>query len=263
MEYEISVLIPSIRPHLLEGVYNSIAKSSSMQSWELIIISPYPLPETIKDKQNVTYIYDAGTPIRGRQRGLMAAKGNYICYAADDVTFYSNSLDIAYNSLRNTEYKTLVLGKYLEGTEDNPFMKSDEYYLLFTHDFLKPVMANFPIYYKLLNTGLISTKLMLEIGGFDCSFEACAMACCDLSIRLQNYDVKIIVQQEPIFHSTHLPYGQGDHEPIHNAQVTHDQPRFLSMYLNSQGTRRTIINIDNWKDAPDWWSRRYGNRENA
>lgn len=254
--------MPTIRMHLLEGVYNSI-KESFHGEWELVLITPYPLPEELKDKDNILYIKDDGNPIRCRQRGIIAARGEAICYAADDVTFYPNSLDIAYKTLINHDYKTVIVGKYLEGCEDNPFMKSDEYWFLYTHDFLKPIIRVNQRRYLLMNTGLMSKQLLMEIGGFDCSFEACAMACCDLSIRLQNYGVKCILQNEPIFHSTHLPVDAGDHALIHSAQVTHDQPRFLQMYLDPRSEFRTKIDVNNWEKTPDWWVRRFGVKDEA
>ncbi len=254
---KISVLIPSIRANLLEGVYNSIAQSFS-DDWELVLVSPYPLPEALKDKDNIVYIEDHGTPIRGRQRGLLASTGDYICYAADDVTFYPNSLDIAYKTIKDEPYNTIIVGKYLEGSQDNPFMQSDEYWYLYTHDLLKPMIPESKRHYLLINTGLISRELMLEVGGFDCSFEACAISCVDLSIRLQNYGAKCILQNQPIFHSTHLPGGQGDHESIDSAQVTHDQPLLLYRYLNNFD--RVKVDANNWINTPDWWERRWGKK---
>ncbi len=258
MTPKISILIPSIRFQLLEGVYKSIEKSFS-QEWELIIASPFPLPSELRDKTNITLIKDDGTPIRGRQRALLAATGDFVCYAADDVTFFPNSLDKAYETLKDADYKTLVVGKYLEGKIDNPFMSGDAYWTLYTHDLLKPMIPVEKRHYLLINTGLISRQLMLEIGGFDCGFEACAISCVDLSIRLQNYGAKCILQNEPIFHCTHLPGGQGDHYPIDRAQVVCDQPRLLSMYISN--FNRTRINLENWRDAPDYWVRRWGKRE--
>lgn len=260
MNPKISILIPSIRPHLMEGVYNSIEKSFH-QEWELILISPYPLPSSLKEKNNIIYIHDAGTPIRGRQRGLLAATGDYICYAADDVTFYENSLDKAYATLKDKDYKIIILGKYREGEECNSFMDSDSYYFLFTHDSLKPIMNNIPRSYKLLNTGLMSRKLMLEIGGFDCKFETCAVSCLDLSIRLQNYECPIIIQNDPIFYATHLPMHLGDHSAIHEGQTKHDFPLFIQMYMDARYRHHTVIDINNWEKASDYWERRFGKKE--
>lgn len=260
MNPTLSILIPSIRPHLLEGVYNSISESFHGE-WELVLISPYPLPASLKEKTNVKYIYDAGTPIRCRQMGLIASNGYYICYAADDVTFYPNALDIAYEKIKKEDYKTIILGKYREGEEINSFMDTDSYYFLMTHDALKPIMHNIPRDYKLLNTGLMSKKLLMEIGGFDCKYEACAMACVDLSIRLQNYGCPIIIQNEPFFYATHLPMHLGDHSPIHNAQTRHDEPRLLAIYMDERSKHRGVIDIDNWKEASDYWERRFGKKE--
>ncbi len=255
---KISVIIPSIRKELLQGVYDSIALSCGEIPWELVIASPYSLPDTLSGKTNIIYIEDHGTPIRGRQRALLVATGDYICYAADDCTFLPNSLSIAYKTLETEPYTTLVVGKYLEGSINNPFMAGDEYWKMVTHDFLRPTIPVDKGHYLLINTGLISRKLMLEIGGFDCSFEACAMSCCDISIRLQNFGAKCILQQEPIFHSTHLPGHEGDHTPIHDGQTQHDMPLFLTRYLNNFD--RVKVDINNWQQAPAWWKRRFGNK---
>ena len=135
MNCQISVLIPSIRFNNLENVYNSLSNSFH-RDWELVIVSPYPLPEVLKNKKNIIYIHDAGNPIRCRQIALINSTGEYICYAADDVTFYPNALDIAYTSIKDQDYKFVIVGKYMEGKEDNKVMKDDTYYYLITHDFL-------------------------------------------------------------------------------------------------------------------------------
>lgn len=260
MNPKITILIPSIRPHLLDGVYASIEASFS-QEWELVLISPYPLPKSLLHKSNILYIHDAGTPIRARQRGLLASTGDYICYAADDVTFYPKALDIAYNTIKNKDYKTIILGKYREGEEVNSFMDSDSYYYLMTHDALRPIMHNIPKTYKLLNTGLMSRKLLLEVGGFDCKYETCAVSCLDLSIRLQNYDCPIIIQNEPIFYATHSPGHLGDHSPIHQGQTQHDFPLFIQRYSDERAKHHTTIDIHNWEQASVWWIRRFGPKE--
>lgn len=255
---KISVLMPSIRFELLENMYKSIESSFTLDQWELVIVSPYPLPDALKSKTNIIYIEDHGNPIRCRQRGLLACTGDYICYAADDVLFYPASLNLAYLTAIEGDYKRVIAGKYLEGSENNPEMRGDQYYNLNYHGLLQPIMKKFPAGYKLLNTGLISRKLMLEIGGWDCQFEACAMACVDLSIRLQTYGAEVILQNQPIFKSTHLYERSGDHQPIHDAQVSHDQPLFLSIYNDPSSINRTVIPLDTWEKTPSHWDRRFG-----
>lgn len=257
---KISILMPTIRTNLLEGVYNSIEKSFS-QEWEMVLIGPYDLPDALKDKKNIVFVKSFSNPIRCRQIGLIYCTGDYICYAADDVTFYPGALDLAYEKVKDQDYKTLVIGKYCEANEENPLMRSDIYWDLWYHAPLREVLTTPEMQkYLLINTGLISRKFMLEIGGFDCQFEACAMACVDLSIRLQNDDAKCILQNEPLFHSTHLPGLTGDHAPIDRAQITHDQPLFFDIYRRIKQDERKAIDINNWKSVPDYWERRFGKK---
>lgn len=255
---DISILIPSIRTILLKKVYNSIA-GSFHGSWELVIVGPYPLPEELADKPNITYIEDWGSPIRSRQRGLIACKGDWVCYAADDCTFIENSLDKAFALIKDKDYKTVVLSKYSEGMVDNVETNKDEYYKLGYHEPHKALIARMGRDYYFINTGLVSREFMMEIGGFDCKFEACAMAVCDLSIRLQNEGATVIIQKETIFNSTHLPATMGDHGPIHRAQMEHDHPYFHVLYWNKENHNRGKININNWEKATARWKRRFGN----
>lgn len=255
--YDITVLVPSIRPQLLKGLYDSI-DNSFHGSWELVIISPYPLPANLKDKTNIQIIEDWGTPIRARQIGLINSRGTYICYAADDCKFIPNALDESFNLIKDRDYKTVVLGKYSEGMENNPETLKDEYYKLSYHAPHKILMQKMGKDYYFVNTGLISRQFMMELGGFDCQFEACAIACCDLSVRMQNAGATILLQKGGLFNSTHLAGQLGDHKPIHDAQTEHDHPLFYNIYWNRENYNRTSIPIDNWKQAPARWARRFG-----
>lgn len=257
--YDITVLVPSIRPHLLKNLYDSIANSFH-GSWELVIVSPYYLPDTLKDNNNIQIIQDWGTPIRGRQRGLIASRGTYICYAADDCTFIPNALDESFRLIKDKDYKTVILGKYSEGMANNGETLSDEYYKLAYHAPHKVLMQKMGKDYYFINTGLVSREFMIELGGFDCQFEACAMACCDLSMRMQNAGATIILQKGGLFNSTHLAGHMGDHGSIHDAQLQHDMPLFYQIYWNPDNYERKVINIENWRKVPDRWDRRWGRK---
>lgn len=254
---KVSVLMPVIRMNLMQGVYNSLKECCHSQ-WELVIVSPYDLPESLKNEKNVVYINSWRSPISCRQQALIASTGEYICYAADDVIFYKDSLDIALKTLQGRDYKDLVVGKYMEHIEDNPAMIDDEYWRIEFHDAMKGIMAHLPYEYKIVNTGLITRKLMIELGGWDCQFEACAMACMDLSIRMQNYGARCYLQYEPIFHSSWIPGLGGDHAPIHIAQTQHDEPLINKIYCDENSIKRTKIDLDNWENTPTRWTRRFG-----
>ncbi len=263
MRYDLTILIPGIRTELWMKVYRSAEAACTTKSWEIVFVGPTPPPETMSMFNNVKYIPSFSSPIACRQMGLIQSEGDWICYAADDVTFLPNSLDRAFAHLESKEmdYKTVVVGKYLEDVNevklDNALMRENPYWSLYYHTGLHSIMTPAMRDYFLVNTGLVSRKLMLEIGGWDCQFEACAMACVDLSIRLQNYGANCILQHEPIFTSTHLPGHTGDHGPIHDAQVQHDEPLFFKIWGDLAG-KRDVIDLNSWKLCSRRWERRFG-----
>lgn len=263
MSYDVSIIIPGIRPELWSKVYRSIA-SSCTKSWEVIFVGPADANDMF-GLENVKFIKSHASPMVCRQKALLAAKGDWICYAADDCTFLPDSLNIALEKAGDVRVNpnNVIVGKYLEDVDevklDNPLMRQDPYWFLNFHTGLHSILRPFMKNYYLINTGLVSRKLMLEIGGFDCQFEACAMACVDLSLRLQIFGAKCILQNEPIFKSTHLPGHAGDHGPIHDAQTQHDEPLFFRVWGDIAGIRRTVIDVNNYTRYDVPWQRRFGN----
>jgi hypothetical protein len=264
-EYKLSILIPGIRNSLWRKVYDSISKSC-LQSWEVIFVGPYPLPDELKDKKNVQYFQDWGSPTRCRQIALIHSKGEYINFAADDVEFFEYSLECALLKIEKSNYRKVLVGKYSEGNKPEFFpeevyqweMINDNYYYLMHHSPLHQFMWHYPKDYKLFNTGIIERQFLVDMGGWDCRFECCALACVDLSMRLQNTGCEMEILPRTIFKSTHLDGPIGDHQPIHDGQTQKDFPLLYSLYVPLEGNRRMAIDIDNWKQASERWERRFG-----
>lgn len=260
MKYDISILIPGIRTNLWKKVYDSIALSFS-GSWEVIFVGP-TYPDNLAEMPNAKFLQSFASPLVCRQQALIYASGTWLCWAADDVWFCEGALDKAFASLQGKDYKTFVAGKYAEGIDKNPtnieMVNNEAYWTLNHHGFLQNTMKVFPKDYFLINTGLVSHELMIEIGGFDCQFEACAMGCCDISLRLQIHGAKGILQKDPIFHSSHLVGQEGDHGPIHDAQINHDMPLFVQLWEGKEYSHRVCIDINNHLRQPERWERRFG-----
>lgn len=257
---DISILIPGIRTPLWKKVYDSIVKSFS-GTWEVFFVGPYS-PENMIDMPNARFIQSYASPLVCRQIALVRSQGKWICWAADDVWFCEGALDKAFETVKDKDYKTMVIGKYAEGIDKHPsniaMVNNDAYWTLDFHGFLKNTMKIFPKNYFLINTGLVSRELLMEIGGFDCQFEACAMGCCDISLRLQIHGGQGILQNDPIFHSSHLPGQEGDHGPIHDGQTMHDMPLFLEIWEGKEYAHRVCIDINNYFSQPQRWVRRFG-----
>ena len=260
--YDVSILVPGIRNERWEHLYNSIQQSCSRYKWELIFSGPNPLPETLKDKDNIKYIQDYGAPTRCRQQCLEKAEGDWVFYAGDDLTFFPNALNSALFRVKteNINERTVLLGKYTEGRRDNPEMLSDEYYKFQYHDATRPLQQCVNYEAWIIMAGLVPTKLLKEIGGWDCQFNVCAVACLDLALRLQNYGIHLIIHHEPFFHAEHLPDDAGDHGPIAYSQVNYDMPLLHQIY-QQQSITRTTISLDNWKNSPEVWGMRFGKNE--
>jgi len=256
MRTKLSVLVPGIRTENWRKLYDSLTWATSVP-WEIIFISPYELPAIFKRKTNVKWIQDWGSPIRCQQIGLNEAEGEFITWAADDGEFLENSLDIGFDLLdfkKNTG-PTLIMGKYYEGAY-NPVMEGDAYYDLSKHD--ASSMKYIADKTFMLNVGIVPKNLLIDIGGWDCQFEVCPMAYNDLAIRLQRTGVKFIIQNEMMFSCSHMPGHEGDHGPVHDGQVDHDQPLFNEIYSDILSTSRTTIPLDNWEQSPKKWERRFG-----
>lgn len=251
---DITVLCPGIRTENWQKLYNSIDQSFTIGTWEIIFISPYLLPDVL-ELDNVKIIKSMASPIVCQQMGLVEAKGDYITWAADDGVFVPGALDIAHN-LSGKKDNTIVMGKYIEGGNDGAMcMAGDDYYILNKHDgSLLPHHNNT----WMLNVGLVPRQMLLGIGGWDCRFEVCPMAYNDLAVRLQNDGVEFIIQNEIMYTCDHMPGETGDHKPIHNAQIKHDQPLFRSIYCRKDSVERKAIPFNNYKDQPERWIRRFG-----
>lgn len=260
MKYDLTVLVPGIRPYNWEKLYNSV-KESTKKTWEIIFIGPYDLPEALNDKDNIQYIQDWGSPIRCQQIGLTKAQGDWITWAADDGVFLPDMLDRGFELLARQEMNPMcvIMGKYLEGDASCEHMKNNEYYILNNHDAsnLKYVPENC----YMLNVGIVSKELLFKIGGWDCQFEVCPMAYNDLAIRLRRYNVDFVIQDKVMYTCSHLPGREGDHGPIHDGQIKKDQPLFKRIYEANASRGRDVIQLDNWKKAPDVWTRRFNGRE--
>jgi hypothetical protein len=262
---KLTCICPGIRTANWKKLYDSMFKACKKHEWEMVFVGPYDLPPELEGKHNIVYIKDWASPIICQQKGLLASTGEYITWAADDGYFLENSLDVGFSLIaeqgsRGAEnnYKIVVMGKYTEGDGNTEHMKGNDYYVLTNHE--SSTFREIPKGTYMLNVGLVSRKLLLEVGGWDCQFEVCPMAYNDLAIRLQKFGCPFVIQNELMFSCSHLPGHMGDHGPIHDGQVLHDQPLFEKIWNPRSTPPKTRIHIpvDTFKDMPTRWERRFG-----
>jgi len=255
MKVAISVLLPAIRKDNWVKLYNSLKESTS-RNFELIIIGPYSLPPELQNIKCIKYIKDYGNPVRASQIGAMVAEGKYITWAADDGVFLEGALERAIDYLESKpdkHMKDVVINNYFEAGKVLP------------EHVLKLKVAyphgNFiPDDWYIFNVATMHTDFFYELGGYDCRYEACPFAHSDLAVRAQRSGAEVHVHNEAMLRCGHMPGTTGDHAPIHFAQLTHDQQLYTDTYDNPRSVDRINIDLENWKDAPSIWERRFGRK---
>jgi hypothetical protein len=253
---DLTVIVPGIRVKNWKRLYDSVSAAFS-GTWEIIFISPYTLPKELVLLPNVRLIGSHRSPIACQQQGLLASKGRYITWAADDGWYLPNSLDKSFDLLKEKNYKTIVMGKYQEGDRVSDVMEKIDYYILTNHETMRLPFVPRGTY--MLNCGVVSRKLLIELGGWDAeNFEVCPLSYNDFAIRSQKYGCEYIIQEETMFGCTHFPGEMEDHGPVHRAQVLHDHPIFEQIYTNTLSQNRIAVNLNGWKNAPEKWARRFG-----
>lgn len=256
---KLSVIVPSIRPQGRQFLYDSIEKSFS-GTWEIIYVAPDVITCHVGNEK---YIESYRSPNAAQQQGLLEATGDYICAGSDDGEFLPGALDKAVKHVMLLEandtldenkenwYKNIIVGKYLEGNSPNPDMLKEDYYKFGYHKAYR--LKGIPQDCMIFNTGIISRKFLLELGGYDAEFFDCTtIGHADLSIRAHNAGAKMIIMEDPLFKCSHQPGKTGDHKPIHESMKK--DLRELKMTY-SLPYERIIIPLDNWKNAPEKWRR--------
>jgi len=260
MKPEVSVVMPAIRPYNWDAVYKSLEESCTKRSFELIIVSPYPLTPLLQEKRNVKYVKDFGSPVRASCIGAMLCEGDFVYPThSDDSIFLKSSLDhnIDFLLKQGNEIRNVIVCKYSESKncEHPDRWQSDEYYKL---TIATPIpKKHIPDHWLIFNSAIWHRKYFDTFGGWDCAFEACPMAHSDLAIRAQKDGAIVKLSPHPISMCDHMPDTSGDHAPVHYAQALTDQPLFMKKY--SEGLEGVAIKLDpmNWKNAPTVWNRRF------
>ena len=272
--YDISIILPTIRTHLLEDLYNSICKSCDRHSFELICVGPFDIPKSLSKLDNIKYIKDYGSPTRCMQIALTNAKGTLIHPLVDDCFYYPKTLSTTINIFNHDCKQNDILGmrffenpehykaiKEKKTTEQQPELRNkchpDAYwYAGPSYGYLRGVNPN----WGAACLFIANTNLIKDFGGWDCQFEYINHATHDLLFRLQKYGSHFLLTQYDCFVADWKAEGDPpgtatDHAPIHYGQLTHDIPLFQNIwqYPNNRGK----IQLNNWENTPTKWTRRF------
>ena len=244
MKPEISILMPGIRPERWTSVYSSILESTKRE-FELIIVGPYALPKELQEAKNVRYCKDFGTPMRAANIAGVLAEGKLIfSLMSDDSIFMPNVLDKAIDYLYEQEFsiKNAVMAFYKEGKYGtDKDIQSLEYFKINGSDSTK--IYDVPNDWLIFNTVILYREFFDQLGGWDCSFEACPMGLTDFAIRAQKEGAKVfhIKYRRFIWRRQSIPYRRYNFRLRPHAG---NDRRPCSYSLRTDSARRTLLQTE-------------------
>ena len=254
----ISIIVPGIRPEKWWKMYQSIYESTH-RSFELIIASPFPLPEEFSNRTNVILVKTFASPVVASQMCVSLCRGDLITYGADDAIFLKDALDAMVDTLEampvNPYHRNVVIAKYYEGNELDKPLQPYSYFKLSGSTSTNTSYIH-PDWW-IFNIAIMEKVYFEEMGGWDCEFEATAMSHADTAVRFQLDGAVVKMSPLPLFDCEHEPGTSGTHFAVHHAQLGNDEPRFRRKYSQPLEEIQTRIALNNWKNAPSIWDRRF------
>lgn len=245
------------RDHLWEKFYNSVCESiGDNHSWELIMVGPRKPPEFFSDKKNCQFVHDLGAPARCAQRATTLATGELMMWAADDGIFTKGSISRCVDAHDSLSRKDGIALKYTEGRNYGGAPMHNDYWIAHHHPPMR--LTSIPRDFKIILLGMVKLDYFREIGGFDCRFEHLNMNLHDLSFRIQRDGGVIHVSDDIVCNHDWNPV-EGDHLSVHEAFEKNDLPLFTQLYTSADA-QRINIEYENWKNSPEVWQRRFGNK---
>jgi len=253
---KVSIFLPSIRTFYLEKFYKTLELSCKKHEFEVVIASPFDLPDFFSDKKNVKLIKTYSHPTKAAHLAALLCSGDLIYHTTDDVFFIENAIDEAIDLfIDRCRPNDIISMRYVESINHESKEEFPLRYWTVANSCPVPTLNqswNINVHF------LMRKDLFIEYGGFDCCFEYLTQAGADLLIRLQK-------SGSIVYHSltnvTTADWSGGskglEHKPIQIAQEQFDVPLFWRIWLSSYNTRKNI-NINNHEIYPEKWERRFG-----
>jgi hypothetical protein len=253
--YDVSIILPSIRPDNLIAFYESAKLACQKYSFQIVTPSPYPLPDFFSKISNVKHVKTFAGPTTASQQAIQLCNSKFLYNTVDDGILFPSVIDeaIEYHDANLTE-KDVYNMRYLEGS-DTPFPL--DFWMAHHHEDMR--LAGIRHDWKMCMHYFMHLNYFYSLGGYDCRFETLNHAIHDLMFRIQADNGLIHESLRETIQCGHMPGTSGDHAPIHHGQLDHDRPQFDEMYSDPNAPYKRIkIDYHNWRGRDEVWQRRWG-----
>jgi len=264
MKYDLSVILPGLNPETWLGHMEDIRKSMGSYTFELIGVGPRPPTQEFLDLENTIYIQEFGHPSRCVQRATTVARGKYVTSGMEDGKWQPRAYEECLNILENElSYSDGICVRFYEQDMDPnaplppqppewPNVMSAWYH----RDLRLPGISNTWYWH---GCWMYNLEFFKEIGGLDCRFEHINLNCSDLAFRVQANGGKVIPSPNFVINVENKSAAAPSQRPIETAFHENDKPLLDQIYSDPQAAKKRFkINYDNWMDAEEVWSRRFG-----
>lgn len=256
MKYDISILIPGIRPHNWKTVYDTVSQSCKKYTWEIVFAGPFAPPAELAGVTNIKYIKTYRCPSSAGQMAVEHCDGRLLLHSVDDSRWVPDAVDLAMGTYAEANDRKAVINmRYTEGDNFVCDTFPPQYWNAYHHPALHA--PGVPSHYKIALHFLVDIGYFREMGGFDCHYEYMNFNLHDLMYRIQ-YDGGVVhFSPTDVTKCDHMS-RRGDHLVI---EATHDvdMAKYRQKYWNPNAlTPETVrIPFDNWRQQPEVWTRRF------
>jgi hypothetical protein len=248
--------MPTIRTHLIEAWYASLEDSCNRHEFEAVLCGPFKPPASVLAKDNVTWIKSFASPTVCAQMALTKCSGDYVFHTVDDSLFFPNVIS---NELDEIEHDEIIAMRYREG-QDHTGSVLPSYYWYARNAY--PRWGGVHPDWGICVHFMMDKGICIQYGGFDCKYDYLNHATHDLLFRIHNNEnIEYRLSKQEISSASWQPNTTGDHSPIHNAQIFHDEPLFQKDWL--QSNTRAEITLDNFESQTLLWTTRFSGKENG
>jgi len=270
MKKDLSIILPSIRPKNLKKWYDSACSACKKYTWEVIIISPYDLPNELDKIENIKFVKSYANPTVCKQMAALFACGEYILIAADDTIYFSNSIDNMVDLWKENNLGKFdsVNCRYREGCLDaitlepiqNPKPEFPlEYWTAHHHSSLR--LSYIDKNWKISLLPLLLRDTFYELGGLETiGYEYSALPILELNFRMQKLGGKILDSINEVCWVSHSPGITLDHAPVHFAMEQNDLKLFTSRFSRDIINDILFLNYNSWRENLNVWERRFGDK---
>ena len=247
--YDLAIVVPSIRPHKIRRLYDSVSASARDLKVKFIVVGNY------QPDFECVYLNSLASPNYCVQQAIVELTEDceYIKWSTDDAVYFPETLLDLMTEIKAVDRSFAVVKYTEEGPPGTPSGKDDVYYTAIIHDDLR-YLRGVRNLYKLAPVAIYKRSDFIELGGLNCQYEHINLSTHDLAFRAQENGLVPYISNDVVMHCDSNSSDE-EHRPLDIGHSQNDYPIFAKQYENLISTDKIKIDPNNYKNHPNVWRR--------